>query len=197
MADPAAVTPSSLTLESVTGRLNPLSMPEPPVRDRWQAATALVLAPGDDGLGIAFIQRLERPGDRWSGQMALPGGKRDPEDPDLATTAARETDEEVGLQLGSPLGRLADQRGRVRSGIVATYVFALPEQRELVPQPTEVQDAFWIPLATLFDRGSAVRYRWAGVPFPGITHRDQVIWGLTHRILEDFGETVGLTLPRP
>lgn len=65
-------------------------------RGGWQAATALVAAPDPRGSAIAFIRRTERPGDRWSGQMALPGGTRDPDDPDLATTAAREAFEEVG-----------------------------------------------------------------------------------------------------
>ncbi|MTV26288.1 NUDIX domain-containing protein [Nitriliruptoraceae bacterium ZYF776] len=195
----AAAGAAILTLDDVAARVGARADGRDPARDRdrWQAATALVLAPGDDGLAAAFIQRVERPGDRWSGQMALPGGKRDPEDPDLAATAAREAAEEVGLELGTPLGRLADQRGRVRSGLVATYVFGLAEQHPMVPQPTEVQGAFWIPLTTLFDPGSAVRYRWAGIPFPGIAHGPRVIWGLTHRIVEDFGDTVGVTLPRP
>jgi 8-oxo-dGTP pyrophosphatase MutT (NUDIX family) len=163
----------------------------------WQAATALVLSPGDGGLAAAFIQRVERRGDRWSGQMALPGGKRDPGDPDLAATAARETREEVGLHLDHPLGRLADQHGRGWTGMVATYVFALDERPPLVPHAAEVAAALWIPLAAVFDPGAAVRYRWAGIPFPAIAYGDHIIWGLTHRIIEHFGEVIGLSLPRP
>lgn len=163
----------------------------------WQAATALVLSPGDDGLAIAFIERIHRPGDRWSGQMALPGGKRDPGDPDLAHTAARETAEEVGLDLPAPVGRLADQRGRITRGVVATYVFALEDRPDLVPAPAEAAAADWIPLAWLFDPANVTRLRWGAMRFPGIVHRERVIWGLTHRILGDFADTVGLELPRP
>ncbi|MEX0835969.1 MAG: CoA pyrophosphatase, partial [Nitriliruptor sp.] len=157
----------------------------------------VVLAPGTAGLDIAFIERVVRPGDRWSGQMALPGGKREPADPDLATTAARETAEEVGLDVGEPIGRLADQRGRVSKGMVAAFVFGLDDRPALRPQPSEVAAADWIALSWLYDPANVVRRRWVGVPFPGFAHRDRVIWGLTHRILDDLGSSLGLALPRP
>ena len=159
----------------------------------WQAATALVVAPGPQALEIALIERAERPGDRWSGQMALPGGKRDSEDDDLADTAIRETREEVGLQLGPPLARLDDQRGRARPGVVATYVFTLEHRPPLVPQAAEVAAAFWAPIPALFDPAATTRFRWSGIPFPAIEHEGRVIWGLTHRILQTFADAVGLS----
>lgn len=159
----------------------------------WQAATALVVAPGPAALEIALIERTQRRGDRWSGQMALPGGRRDPEDVDLADTAIRETREEVGLELGPPLARLDDQRGRTRSGVVATFVFTLEHRPPLVPAATEVAAAFWAPIPALFDPSSRTRFRWSGIPFPGIEHEGRVIWGLTHRILHTFADAVGLS----
>lgn len=195
--DDRATDPTRLDLATVRGRLAAQDVPTLQAGRGWQAATALVLSPGDGGLAVALIQRAERPGDRWSGQMALPGGRRDPEDRDLAHTAAREAAEEVGLDLPDPIGRLADQRGRTSGGLVATYVFGLDHRPDLVPQPTEVAAADWVDLAWLFDPGNAVRQRWVGVPFPGIAHRDRIVWGLTHRMLDDFGARVGLTLPLP
>lgn len=200
VAEPVGpVDPTRLDLDDVTARIGRRPVHRDPARPdhAWQAAVALVLAPGRDGLAIAFIERTHRPGDRWSGHMALPGGKRDPADRDLAETAARESAEEVALALPDPIGRLADQRGRTSAGLVATFVFALDERRPLRPHPAEVAAADWIALAWLFDPANAVRQRWAGIPFPGIGHRDRIIWGLTHRILDDFGTSVGLTLPRP
>jgi 8-oxo-dGTP pyrophosphatase MutT (NUDIX family) len=188
----------ALDLDTVTRRLaGPRALDLGAAHDGgWAAATALVLAPADDGLNLAFIERARRPGDRWSGQMALPGGRRDPGDPDLATTAVRETAEEIGLELTAPIGRLADRHGRGRSGPVATFVFAVDAPHPLVPQPTEVAAADWIALPHLVDPGNATRTRWVGIPFPGIAHRDRVIWGLTLSILDDFADRVGLTLPR-
>lgn len=48
---------------------------------------------------VLFIKRASRVGDRWTGHVALPGGKRDPEDADDRAAAIRETSEEVGLDL--------------------------------------------------------------------------------------------------
>ncbi len=48
---------------------------------------------------ILFIKRAARSGDRWTSHVALPGGKRDPEDVDDKATAVRETIEEVGIDL--------------------------------------------------------------------------------------------------
>jgi hypothetical protein len=48
---------------------------------------------------VIFIKRAARVGDRWTSHVALPGGKRDPEDADDMATAVRETSEEIGLYL--------------------------------------------------------------------------------------------------
>lgn len=191
--------PGDLDLAYVAARLGHRTGERSPAHPGhpWQAAVSIVLAPGPAGLEVAFIQRREHPRDRWSGHMALPGGKREPTDPDLAATATRETAEEVGLALPAPIGRLADQRGRSTRGLVAAFVFGLEDRPELRPQASEVAAADWIGLSWLFDPVNAVRHRWVGMPFPGIAHRERVIWGLTHRILTDFATSVGLQLPRP
>jgi len=48
---------------------------------------------------VLFIKRASRKGDRWTGHVALPGGRRDPEDADDRAAAIRETEEEVGIVL--------------------------------------------------------------------------------------------------
>ena len=165
-----------------------------PARRGWQAATALVLAPGDDDIELAIIERTRRDGDRWSGQLALPGGRRDPLDRTLAETAARETKEEVGLVLGPALAQVAQHRARVRPGIVACYAFVLDEPRSMLPDPVEVASAWWIPLATLTDPGNATTLRYAGIPFPAIDVQGRSLWGLTLTLLDSFADLADLQL---
>ena len=65
---------------------------------------------------ILFIRRAARQGDRWTGHIAFPGGKRDPNDASDCAAAERETLEEVGLDLAT-----------TASGGVC-YVGGLPQQ---------------------------------------------------------------------
>ena len=93
------------------------------------AAVAVVLAPDPDA--ILLIRRAERTGDPWSGHIALPGGRREPADPDLVATAIRETGEEVGIALEPerPGGSLRDVVPRTPALppiAVRPFVFILP-----------------------------------------------------------------------
>ncbi|KAF1833940.1 nudix family hydrolase [Decorospora gaudefroyi] len=109
---------------------------------------------------VLFIKRATRVGDKWNGHVALPGGKRDPEDADDQVTAAREAWEEVGVDL-SPDNALAignlPQRivttswGKVPLMVLCPYIYLLtspsyPCQRL---QPTEVASSHWVPIRAL------------------------------------------------
>ena len=167
---------------------------EPTAAPTAWAATALVLGEGDRGPEVAFIRRVSRDGDPWSGDMALPGGKVDPGDLTPEAAAARETAEEVGLTLGTSVGRLDDVSGRRSSHAVACAVFTLPSTPQLVPEPKEVAEAMWIPVADLADPASRTWHRYGGVvPLRSITVGEYMIWGLTHRILTNFMAVAGLS----
>src|SRR4051812_23466320 len=95
-----------------------------------RAAVAIILREHEGGLEALFIRRADHPLDPWSGQMAFPGGRQDPEDADLLATALRETVEEVGIDLaaaGELLGTLDEVRAMARMRpmdlVIAPYVF--------------------------------------------------------------------------
>ncbi|CAN5362261.1 CoA pyrophosphatase [soil metagenome] len=156
------------------------------------AAVALIFRAVDDAAELLFIKRVERAGDSWSGQIALPGGRHDPDDESLLSTAIRETWEEIGLQLGGfgeTLGVLDDVAPRtpvLPPIAVRPYVFAVPQQAATVAG-AEVAEVFWVPLDLLRDES-----RWADteveaggivLTVPAIRYGEHTIWGMTHRII--------------
>ena len=182
---------------------------EPAVLDHLEsrrAAVAMLLREQAGAPEVLFIERASREGDPWSGHMAFPGGRVDPEDPHARGAAERETLEEVGVDLGdaTPLGRLDDLQGQRVAGVpqlvVSAFVYHLPASPPLVPNH-EVREAFWFPLRALLEPQRHVEYsagsrEWKG--FPGILVGEperHVVWGLTYRFLEIFFELVGQPLP--
>ena len=156
------------------------------------AAVAVILHDGDDGLEALFIHRAVRVGDTWSGQIAFPGGRRDPGDADLRATAIRETMEEVGVDLSAaePLGVLDDLYPRtpvLPPVVVRPFVFALTARPTIVVGP-EVQDAFWVSFRALqapAARGEVIVDH-PGIPrrvLPAYTLGNRTIWGMSERIL--------------
>jgi 8-oxo-dGTP pyrophosphatase MutT (NUDIX family) len=166
-----------------------------PAPQRRRASVALVVRPGEWDLELLLIKRAVVTGDPWSGHMALPGGRRDPSDRSGLETAVRETREEVGLDLShgaAYLGRLDDVRPRrgAPTIVVSPYVFAAPGDAE--PRLNhEVALALWVPLAQVSDPASATEHLHpleSGdvLRFPAIAYRDHLIWGITHRIIDQF-----------
>lgn len=170
---------------------------DPPVSaGQRQAAVALILDPQPDGLEALFILRAKKLGDPWSGQMAMPGGHRDPGDESLQATASRETWEETGLDIsekGRFLGSLDGIRANPRSGIdlvVTPQVFVLNESRPDLTPNEEVAEVLWgnlngMKTGALKTEAQFPEFQRSG-SFPGYRVGDQVVWGLTFRMLNDF-----------
>lgn len=166
-------------------RVGPGSEPAAPTL----ASVALILGPDPDS--ILLIRRAERFGDPWSGHMALPGGRREEADEDLLTTAIRETREEVGLHLrrDSLLGQLPDVAPRslsLTTMLVRPFVFGLSERPS--PRPNdEVAFAHWAGVEHLMHSGTRqeVTIEVMGAPrvVPAYLHDDNVVWGMTERVL--------------
>jgi len=159
-----------------------------------RAAVAIVLRDGEHGAEFVVIHRAHRPGDPWSGHMALPGGRQDAGDQDLPATAVRETREEVGVDLarhGELLGALDDLqaigRGRPLDLIITPFVYGLTAPVTLTPNHDEVQSALWVPLASLRRHEASGTHRQQRyenqMEYPAFLYQGYTIWGLTHRIL--------------
>jgi len=190
--------------DELAARLRAHRAPEahaPPAR---RSAVAAVLRTVDEGPEVLLMTRAQHAADPWSGQVSLPGGRRDPGDADLLATAIRETREEAGLDLGVEaelLCRLASvgarARGRVIDMDVTPFVFQVGE---VSPAPgPEASELFWLPLARVATGELDSEYRYER---DGLVHRmpcwsfeRRVIWGLTYGMLKGLLEVV-LTSPR-
>jgi 8-oxo-dGTP pyrophosphatase MutT (NUDIX family) len=160
---------------------------------RRSAAVAVVFRPAPGGAELLFVQRTRRIGDRWSGNVAFPGGLAHPEDADLVATARRETREETGLELGAPLRRLTPlltaEPGRFRPMRVHPIVFTVPANAEVELNREELADAFWIawrdlsalPRIKVWKRIKSVPFRARAVFLRG-----RLLWGLTFWMVEEL-----------
>jgi 8-oxo-dGTP pyrophosphatase MutT (NUDIX family) len=146
-----------------------------------RAAVATVLREGTSGVEALFIKRADRDGDPWSGDVAFPGGKREPADVSLLRTALRETQEEVGLQLGASsfVARLPDVRARMDGYRVAHFVLRLDDRAAELVTSSEVAAALWVPLRVLAGAEPCT----TGSSFPALKLGDYVLWGMTYRMV--------------
>ena len=167
-----------------------------PVRD---AAALILLYP--DAAGEAHIVLQVRPsGDHiHAGQVALPGGKREPEDRFPEGTALREAAEEVGLDAEAvgvtTMGVLETVDVRV-SGFWMVPVLALAERTPtFIADEVETADILTVPVRHFLpdapvemveeDRdGWSLRYGY----YPVAGHR---VWGATGRAVAQLGAVLG------
>ncbi|MDR5897945.1 CoA pyrophosphatase [Halomonas vilamensis] len=137
-----------------------------------------------------------------SGQVAFPGGMREPEDTDLYATALREAQEEIALSppLVQSLGRLSDVISL--HGIrVTPWVGLIPPDLPLKADPNELDAIFEVPLSHFLDdrRTHTDVITVDGVAYyvPSYHVDGYVIWGLSAMMLvellaEGFGMPIDL-----
>lgn len=168
-----------------------------------RAAVAVVLHQRDAAArpSVLFVKRAEYPGDPWSGHVAFPGGRAEPEDATLWDTAARETWEETGLDLRAGarlLGALDELHPRTPTLppiVVRPHVVAVDAPGPL-RLSAELADAFWVPLDALaapgVDGTSTVVARGRTLVVPSFTYAGHTIWGMTERILRQLLAVAGV-----
>jgi len=169
-------------------RIDPAAAPR-------RAAVAIVMREleAPDCCEMLFIHRSENRDDPWSGHMAFPGGRIEPEDLSPLHAAKRETLEEIGVDLESAelLGELDEVRasagGTVIPLAISPFVFRLTGPVAIRCNPDEVDAVLWVPLRKLLDPASAgaVSYELAGQRFalPCFRIAERVIWGLTYQMV--------------
>jgi 8-oxo-dGTP pyrophosphatase MutT (NUDIX family) len=156
------------------------------------AAVLVALFEGD---GEVRVWLLRRPAGlrTHAGQVALPGGRRDPSDATLVDTALREAEEEIGLPPSAVqvLGQ-ADEYITVTRYSVTPVVGWLRAPFVPRPNPSEAARVFSAPFATFRDEGLV-----GAIPFESVKRLvrsyqvdGEVVWGATAAILGNLARLV-------
>jgi 8-oxo-dGTP pyrophosphatase MutT (NUDIX family) len=166
-----------------------------------KAAVAMLLHPDKQGseLLTLMVRRKTRETDPWSGQMAFPGGRYSETDRDLLATVIREVIEEIGVDLRktSILGSLDEVIGGSFPITVRPYVALTEEGKmEIMVDHREIESCVWIPLSFFQDRRNIqplkIDRRGQTLQFPSYKYLgNEIIWGMTLRIIEDFLRKIG------
>ena len=147
---------------------------------------------------IPCIKRSKRPGDKHSGQIGLPGGRKDVSENDLWYTANRECQEEVGLNH-RPLyvTQLTPVQIPVSGYEIHPYIALSQETIPWKIDSAEVESLHFIEVKDLINASIQqhpveVQYLSPAIEVPAFIIDDLVIWGATAMILAEFRDWVVL-----
>ena len=163
-----------------------------PRPDARRAAVLMLLYPRDEQIYLPFIVRPTYPGVH-SGQIALPGGKVEPQDRSLTHTALRETEEEIGVVvLESQVIAVLSELYIPPSNMRVTPVLAhAPEPLTYRPDPTEVAEVLDFPLAAFSNpqNQSVVKVKTMSdltLEAPCYVIDGHVVWGATAMLMSEL-----------
>jgi 8-oxo-dGTP pyrophosphatase MutT (NUDIX family) len=141
---------------------------------------------------VLFTRRTEHL-PHHAGEISFPGGARHAEDADLAATALRETEEELGVpaSLVELHGRL-DDFWSIHGYHVVPFVGTLPHPFAFRPADHEIAALVVAPLDHFRTPGVHYVEDWSHrgrtVPVDFYRYGEHLIWGLTAAILRQFLE---------
>jgi 8-oxo-dGTP pyrophosphatase MutT (NUDIX family) len=148
----------------------------------------LVERPG--GLQVLLTRRTAHLRDH-AGQVSFPGGRAEADDPDVAATALREAQEEVGLAPDrvEVIGALPIYT-TVTQFVVTPVVGLVRPPFDLRPDPFEVAEAFEVPLSFLMTPAHHRRHRYdhegGHRHFLSMPWGEHFIWGATAAMLRNL-----------
>ena len=149
------------------------------------SAVLMLLFPLNGTIYTALIRRPSYEG-MHSGQLALPGGKKEESDETILHTAIRETEEEVGIKIPEEniLGKLTPVYIPVSNFLVNPFVGKLNERPDWMPDKHEVESMLEFPLDYLFQHELKERRRISigknmFIDAPCYMIDRQVLWGAT------------------
>ncbi|MBW8192416.1 CoA pyrophosphatase [Neiella marina] len=176
--------------------LQPLQIDDHKAEFQHRAAVVIPLFEQHQQLHVLFTQRAPHLR-HHGGQISFPGGRYDAADGDLATTAWRECQEEIGVTPDNLIGALPKYVSN--SGFaISPYLGWFKQPPKVQPNPSEVDFTFAVPLVHLMNPQHHIRYtvtrNQRSLDVYWIRWQQDYIWGVTAGIIHTlyshlFGHT--------
>jgi 8-oxo-dGTP pyrophosphatase MutT (NUDIX family) len=163
--------------------------PDPPLPDGVPAAVIVPIV--DTNAPTLLLTKRTETVREHKGEISFPGGARHPEDPDLLTTALRETREELGIPAEEleVLGALPPTHTMVSGYVIVPFVARLGGQPELTPSPVEIAEVLELDVSRLLEVEREVEAVGGLHPTMFVYEMDgHVVWGATGRIVHGLLE---------
>lgn len=160
------------------------------------AAVNIVMYLKNNAWHFPLIQRTENERDRHSGQISLPGGKREEMDKDFAQTAIRETSEEIGIEKNyvRVIRELSPIYIPPSNFYVYPFISYTKKNPEFILQQSEAVDVIEFPITSFLnlpDEPEIMALPGAGGhEVPVINFNGYIIWGATAMILSEFSQLI-------
>jgi 8-oxo-dGTP pyrophosphatase MutT (NUDIX family) len=180
---------SAFTWPPEPSSLGDIQRPSPADEIPAAVLVALFLA-GETGEPHLVLTRRRADLKRHAGEISFPGGRRDAEDTDLAATALREAEEEIGLAPAEVklLGELPPTSTFATNYLIHPFVGLIRQGVAWRLSPREVDAVLELPLQALREGRTRTRLERRGISFEtdAFLVDEHLIWGATARILEDL-----------
>lgn len=160
--------------------------------DYRKGAVLILFYPENEKAFFPLIKRPEYPGIH-SGQIALPGGKIEPDDADVIQTALREASEEVGIYPENVriIGRMSDLFIPASNFLVSPILGFSDSRPDFVPEVREVSRIIPTALRELFLPEKRKRKileinNEFKLDTPYFEVDEEMVWGATAMILSEL-----------
>lgn len=168
--------------------------------DAKESAVLILIYPEYERIFLPLMKRNEYPGVH-SGQVSLPGGKKENIDTNLIATALRESKEELGIVPDDVdiLGELTELYIPVSNFRVLPILGCYNSKPLFIPNPLEVQELIEMPIELLI-KSDVRKYKKMElrggneVDVPYFDLNGHVVWGATAMILSEFSQVLAESL---
>lgn len=159
-----------------------------------QAKTAgvlILITKVNSNFHFLMIQRTTYDG-AHSGQMAFPGGKKEPQDATILDTAIRECYEEIGIHVSKSdiLGALTPLFIPVSQFVVYPFIAYIDSSLQFKKDPNEVEEIYLFNLQDFFKPENIQDFSFQiqnqTMTVPSYRFQEQTVWGASAMILSEW-----------